>query len=116
MPKEISHATSPYHHRHNLNVSCTFHAKYIIHSTDDSMVFKARVQEMIDQKILSFFKAGPNVITNLLPNHHGQIMDAVIGGVSQIQMSIKASHITNIILFNHVSFIIFSCLLFVVHL
>lgn len=37
------------------------------------------MQELIDQKVLLFFEAGPNVITNSLPDHYGQITNAVSG-------------------------------------
>lgn len=80
MPKEIPLATSPYHHRHNPNVSCVLHARYIRHSTEDCLVLKARVQELIGQKILSSSEAGPNVKTNLLPYHNVQVVDSFIGG------------------------------------
>lgn len=48
MPKETSFATSPYHHRHIPNVSFVFCAGYIGHSTEDYLVFKVMVQELID--------------------------------------------------------------------
>ena len=79
MPKEIMHALPPYNNQHNPNVSCAFHVRYIGHSTEDCLVFKARVQELIDQKVLSFSEAGPNVITNPLPDHCGQIVNAISG-------------------------------------
>ncbi|XP_050889620.1 uncharacterized protein LOC127094899 [Lathyrus oleraceus] len=71
MPKEIPPAMPPYNNKHNPNVSYAFHVGYIRHSTEDCLVLKARVQELIDQKVLSFSEVGPNVITNPLPNHCG---------------------------------------------
>lgn len=79
MPKEIPPATPPYNNKHNPNVSCAFHAGYTRHSTEDCLVLKTKVQELIDQKVFSFSEAGPNVLTNLLPDHCRQIMNAVSG-------------------------------------
>lgn len=66
--------------KYNPNVSCAFHTGYIRHSTEDCSLFKTRVQELIDQKILYFYEVEPNVRTNHLPNHNGQMRDPVIGG------------------------------------
>lgn len=77
--KGDSSCNPPYNHKHNPNVSCAFHARYIGHSTEDCLIFKARVQELIDHKVLSFSEVVPNVITNPLPDHCGQIMNAVSG-------------------------------------
>ena len=79
VPKEIPPAMPLYNNKHNPNVSCAFHVGYIGHSTEDYLVLKARVQELIDQKVLSFSEAGPNVITNPLPDHCGQIVNAISG-------------------------------------
>lgn len=79
MPKDIPPAVPLYNNKHNPNVSCAFHAGYIGHSTEDCLVLKARVQDLIDQKALSFFEMGPNVISNPSPNHCGQIVNAISG-------------------------------------
>lgn len=78
MPKEIPPATFPYSPNHNPNVSCAFHARYIGHSTEDCMIFKNKVQELIDQKLMSFSEEQPNVKTNLLPVHNGPVVNASI--------------------------------------
>lgn len=65
--------------KNNPNTSCVFYSGYIEHSTEDCGLFKTRVQELIDQKVLSFSEAGPNVITNLLPDHCGQVANAISG-------------------------------------
>ena len=77
MPKEIPPVVHPYGPQYNPNVSYAFHTGYIGHSTEDCGLFKSRVQELIDQKVLSFSEAGPNVITNLLPDHCGQIVNTI---------------------------------------
>lgn len=71
MPKEILPTVYPYVPKYNPNASCVFHAGYIGHSIEDCGLFKTRVQELIDQKVLSFYEAGPNVMTNPLPDHYG---------------------------------------------
>lgn len=64
MPMGLPPAASPYHHRDNPSVSYAFHVGYIGNSMEDSLVFKARVQELKDQKILTFTEEGPNVRTD----------------------------------------------------
>lgn len=77
MPKEIPPATFPYSSRHNLNCSCAFHAGYITHSTEDCGLFKAKVQELIDQKILSFYEEQPNLKINHLPVHYESTINVI---------------------------------------
>lgn len=78
VPKEIPLVVSPYGPKHNPNAYCAFHASYIWHSTDDCRLFKSRVQQLIDQKILSFFEEGPNIRTNPFPTHDGPMVNVVI--------------------------------------
>lgn len=78
IPKEIPPAVFPYPLKHNPNVSCAFHAGYIGHSTEDYFMFKNRVQELIDQDILSFTEEKPNVKTNMLPNHGSLTINAIL--------------------------------------
>ncbi|CAL5198230.1 unnamed protein product [Lathyrus oleraceus] len=80
VPKEIPSAVYPYGPKYNPNASCAFHTGYIGHSTKDCGLFKSRVQELIDQKVLSFSEEGPNAIINLLLDHYGQVVNAVNGG------------------------------------
>ncbi|XP_050893526.1 uncharacterized protein LOC127100414 [Lathyrus oleraceus] len=63
---------------HNPNSTSAFHARYIGHSIEDCLALKKRIQELIDQEILSFFEEKPNVKTNPLPNHSGAAVNAVI--------------------------------------
>ncbi|XP_050889272.1 uncharacterized protein LOC127094487 [Lathyrus oleraceus] len=78
IPKEIPHGMPPYHPKHNPNASCAYHAGYIGHSTKDYWPLKNKIQELIDQKVLSFSKEESNVKTNPLPNYGGPIVSAVI--------------------------------------
>lgn len=78
MPKDIPPATFRYHSRHNSNVSCAFHVGYIGHSSEDFLVLKAKLQEVIDHKVLSFSKEKPNMKTNPLPVHNGPVVNAII--------------------------------------
>lgn len=55
-----------------------FHAGYIGHSTEVCLVFKNKVQDLIDQKFLSFTEEKPNMSTNPLPTHNGPVTSAVI--------------------------------------
>lgn len=41
------------------------------------MLFKVKVQELIDQKLLSFSEEQPNVKTNPLPSHNGLVVNAI---------------------------------------
>lgn len=79
MPKEIPSATFPYHAKHNPNASYAYQVGHIGNSTGDCWPLQLRVQELIDHKVLSFSEAGPNVITNLFPDHYRQIMNVVSG-------------------------------------
>lgn len=71
-------ASPPFNPNNNPNATCAFHAGYIGHSTDDCRALKKRIQELIDQEILSFSKEEPNVKTNPLPNHNGAAVNAMI--------------------------------------
>lgn len=78
VPRKLPAASPPFHCNHNPNASCAFDARYIRHSTEDYWALKKRIQELIDQEILSFSKEKPNVKTNPLPNHGGPTVNTVI--------------------------------------
>lgn len=78
VPKEIPPEVFPYNPKHNPNVLCVFHSGYIGHSTEDCFVFKNKTQDLIDQDILSFTKENLSVKYNLLSNHGGPIVNAVL--------------------------------------
>lgn len=48
------------------------------HSIEDCWALKKKIQELIDQEILSFSEEKPNVKTNPLPNHGGAEINAMI--------------------------------------
>lgn len=78
VPKEIPLVAYPYYLKHNPNVPCVFHTGYIGHSTEDFLVFKNKVQDLIYQKIMSFIEENPNIRTNPLPTHNVPAVSAVI--------------------------------------
>lgn len=80
MSKEKPPTVYPYGSKYSSNASYALHVRYIRYSNEDFGLFKTRVQKLINQKILSFSEAWPNVMTNSLPDHSGQVVDAVIGG------------------------------------
>lgn len=78
VPKEIPAASPPFRLKHDPNASCAYHAGYIGRSTEDCWALKYKVQDLINQEILSFSEEKPNVKTNPLPNHGGSAVNAVI--------------------------------------
>lgn len=54
VPKQIELARFPYGRKHDPCAICGYHVGYVGHSTETCHVLKARVQELIDQKLLSF--------------------------------------------------------------
>lgn len=61
--KEIPPSAFPYHAKHNPNTSCVYHAGHKGTSIEDCWPLQSRVHELIDQKVLTFTKEGPNVKT-----------------------------------------------------
>lgn len=78
IPKAIPPTVFPFNTRYNPNMSYAFHAGCIGHSTEHCIVFKNKVQELIDQDILSFIEEKPNVKNNLLPNHGSLTVNSVL--------------------------------------
>lgn len=66
----------PYPWWYDANAKCTCRDVSKGHTTENFCVFKIRVQEHIDQKILSF-PDHPNVGNNPLLGHRGQAMNVV---------------------------------------
>ncbi|KAI5420204.1 hypothetical protein KIW84_044115 [Lathyrus oleraceus] len=54
VPKQIEPARFPYGYKHDPRATCGYHTEYVGHSTETCHVLKARVQELIHQKLLSF--------------------------------------------------------------
>ncbi|XP_050877300.1 uncharacterized protein LOC127081056 [Lathyrus oleraceus] len=76
--KEIPAAYPPFRPKHDPNALCAFHVGYIGHSTEDCWGLKYKVQDLINQDILSFSEEKRNVKMNPLPNHGGSIVNVVI--------------------------------------
>lgn len=53
-PKKIEHARFSYYPKHDSNATCEYYVGHIGHSTENCYPFKAKVQELIDQKLLCF--------------------------------------------------------------
>lgn len=54
VPKQIVPTRFPYNHKHDPHATYGYHAGYVGHSTETCRDLKARVQELINQKLLSF--------------------------------------------------------------
>ncbi|KAI5435081.1 hypothetical protein KIW84_021783 [Lathyrus oleraceus] len=54
VPKQIEPARFPYSRKHDPHATCGYYAGYVWHSTKTCHVLKARVQELINQKLLCF--------------------------------------------------------------
>ncbi|XP_050877159.1 uncharacterized protein LOC127080911 [Lathyrus oleraceus] len=82
IPKEFPVATPPFRANHDPNASCVYHANFIGHSTENCWALKCKIQDLINQNILTFSEEKPNVKTNPLPNHSGVPVNAVIEEVN----------------------------------
>ncbi|XP_050920203.1 uncharacterized protein LOC127137822 [Lathyrus oleraceus] len=78
LTREIPAATPPFRAKHDPNASCAYHAGFIRHSTEDCWALKYKIQDLINQDILTFSKEKPNVKTNPLPNYNGAVVNTVI--------------------------------------
>ncbi|XP_050918887.1 uncharacterized protein LOC127136366 [Lathyrus oleraceus] len=78
VPRDLPTTSPPFNRSHNPNATCAFHAGHIGHSTEDCWALKKRIQELIDQEILSFSKEKTNMKTNPLPNHGGATINIMI--------------------------------------
>ncbi|XP_050876026.1 uncharacterized protein LOC127079686 [Lathyrus oleraceus] len=78
IPKELPAGTPPFRANHDPNASCAYHTEFIRHSTENCWALKYKIQDLINQNILTFSEEKPNVKTNHLPNHSGASVNAVI--------------------------------------
>ncbi|XP_050889228.1 uncharacterized protein LOC127094438 [Lathyrus oleraceus] len=76
VPRKLPPMPKPHKPWYDENARCAFHANSEGHTTENGKVFKLRVQELIDQKILSFADV-PNVGNNPLPKHDGSGVNAI---------------------------------------
>ncbi|XP_050919520.1 uncharacterized protein LOC127137069 [Lathyrus oleraceus] len=76
VPRALPPMPKPHKPWYIENARCSFHANSEGHTTENCKVFKLRVQELIDQKILSFADV-PNVGNNPLPKHDSSGVNAI---------------------------------------
>ncbi|XP_050895954.1 uncharacterized protein LOC127102651 [Lathyrus oleraceus] len=76
VPRALPPMPKPHKPWYDENARCAFHANSEGHTTENCKVFKLRVQELIDQKILSFADV-PNVGNNHLPKHDSSSVNAI---------------------------------------
>ncbi|XP_015078373.1 uncharacterized protein LOC107022209 [Solanum pennellii] len=50
---------------------CAYHSNSVGHDTEDCINLKHKIQDLIDEEVVSLQPAAPNVNTNPLPNHGG---------------------------------------------
>lgn len=77
IPKDMRQMPTPFPYLYDANVKCAFHDGSKGHATKNRRAFKARVQDLIDQKLLSFTEEVPNVRNSSLPEHGGQSINVV---------------------------------------
>ena len=68
---------SPFPRWYNHNATCAYHGGALGHSIEQCMVFKHKVQSLIDTGWLTFQGDSPNVRTNPLTSHGGSMVNAV---------------------------------------
>lgn len=75
-PRELPPMPKPHRPWYDENSRCAYHANSEGHSIENYKAFKAKVQSLIDQKMLSFADV-PNVSNNPLPGHGGPSVQAI---------------------------------------
>lgn len=56
---------------------CAYHSNNVGHDTEDCINLKHKIQDLIDQEVVSLQPAAPNVNTNPLPNHGGSNVNMI---------------------------------------
>ncbi|KAK4722428.1 hypothetical protein R3W88_012661 [Solanum pinnatisectum] len=56
---------------------CAYHSNNVGHDTKDCINLKHKIQDLIDQKVVSLQTVEPNVNSNLLPNHGSVIINMI---------------------------------------
>ena len=56
---------------------CAYHSNSVGHDTEDCINLKHKIQDLIDQEVVSLQPAVPNVNTNPLPNHGGDNLNMI---------------------------------------
>ncbi|KAK2362891.1 hypothetical protein QL285_087917 [Trifolium repens] len=60
IPRDLKPITAPFPAWYDLKANCEFHEGAEGHTVDDCIAFKYKVQELMDQKLLTFKKGEPN--------------------------------------------------------
>ncbi|XP_050909836.1 uncharacterized protein LOC127123678 [Lathyrus oleraceus] len=76
VPRALLPMPKPHKPWYDENARCDFHANSEGRTTENCKVFKLRVQELIDQKILSFADV-PNMGNNHLPKHSSSDVSSI---------------------------------------
>lgn len=66
-----------YTHTFNENSRCECHVGSFGHTAENYKALKYKVQEMIDNKLLTFKEESQNIKNNLLPGHTGPSVKAL---------------------------------------
>ncbi|KAK4732140.1 hypothetical protein R3W88_025128 [Solanum pinnatisectum] len=56
---------------------CAYHLNGVRHDTEDCINLKHKIQDLIDQKVVSLQTVAPNVNSNPLPNHGGVTINMI---------------------------------------
>jgi hypothetical protein len=81
-PRNVRPLEPPYPHWYNPNAKCEFHFGAVGHSIEDCRALKEKVQELINNKSLSFKEKGPDVKNNPLPGYNGPNINVVEEGAN----------------------------------
>jgi hypothetical protein len=71
VPRDVRPLEPPYPHWYNPNAKCEFHSGAIGHSIEDCRALKETVQELVNNKSLSFKENGTDVKNNPLSGCNG---------------------------------------------
>ncbi|XP_015163374.1 uncharacterized protein [Solanum tuberosum] len=56
---------------------CAYHSSSVGHDTEDCINLKPKIQDLIDQNVVSLQTVAPNVNSNPLPNHRGATINMI---------------------------------------
>ena len=62
---------------YRLDQRCAYHSNSVGHDTEDCIYLKHKIQDLIDQEVVSLQPAAPNVNTNSLQNHEGSNINMI---------------------------------------
>lgn len=76
-PKALSPPITPPPPGFNINAKCEYHGGSPDHTTGNCKALKYKVQELMNDKLLTFKKIGPNVKNNIMLGHAGPVVNAI---------------------------------------